>query len=107
MKRECIWTGVGSKQQIEDVYDYFKNGWILDPWLHGSSRPWSVPTTASVILQGGIGSGSRVPQNQTMFVWNLILLEEGDDPTDPEWVLKNCPVRNIPVPKANYDKAPG
>ena len=98
MKRECIWTGVGCNKQIEDVYGYFKDGWILDPWLHKTDRPWTLPRTQILTKVDPPGIDKVL---QTAHVWNLILLEEDDDPTDPEWILKNCPVRDIPIPKAD------
>ncbi len=95
MKRKGITTGE-NHQTIDEVYELFSQGWILDPWLHGSNRPWS----SLVAQHGGLGDTRATPS--TLFVWNLILLEEDDDITDPEWVLKNCPVRNIPIPKATF-----
>ena len=92
MQRKCIYTGIGSNSQIDiEVYKLFKQGWILDPWLHGSNRPWTTPATMSSAV-GIVAIGEQVGHLQTMHIWNLILLEEDDDITDPEWVLANCPV---------------
>lgn len=98
MKRKCIRTDISLGNPTENIYKYFEEGWILDPWLHGTNRPW---TAQRELLVHDTTSAELSPQ--TAYIWNLVLLEEGDDPTDPEWLLKNCPVRSIPIPKIVVD----
>ena len=76
---------------LHNLNEYFDVGWKLNPWLHTTGRLWSVQTE----------------QHPLEFVANLVMFEEGDDPTDPEWIAYHSPVVNVPIPKIKLKEEPG
>lgn len=93
MLRKYIVTPMIKDAIADNIYPLFKEGWKLDPWLHSSGRPWTVPN-----YRGGGPPG--------VHVWNLIKFED-DDPIPEMDVLtdfqvflaQNAPIIQLPLVK--------